>query len=1060
MVSDKTDKIEIGVFAVLFTLSSLMIIYNAVFVSADIGGAEGISNCTYIIARGNYTFNHSVTVYNGTINCISVLVANVTIECNYSRLVASNGSTGKYAIWINSSNVTIKNCIFDNWTYGVGILSNNVAQRNITNVTIMNNTFLNIRQYAILTNGTSNKVNLSWNNISVTGATGIGIYVNNSNYTTIRNNNITTNGTGGYGIYLYKSRSNRTIIGQNNITTFGNYGHGIYLHYSNVSNITRNNITIKGNYSIGILLNESNRTIMDQLKINISGNYSYGIQLQSTVATNISESNITTSGGYGYGIYFGLGNNSNNNITRINITTSGAYGYGIYLTNANESNLDTNYIYTKNNYGFGIYIYNTNNTELDTNNITTRGNYSYGHYLVGSSYIAINASAVLASGKNNSYGVYFDTSKATNITRSKFKTPNSQALYLTITKNMIYFNHSVISSTEAGNAIFYTFNNKSSGTKGKMTTQTLGQIVIANSSNMSLGILTMNHSDGIMIVKSFNITINASTIRTNITDTHAISAYYTNNSTINRANITTTGPGSYGLYLYNSHHMTITGNSFNSTKQKSIYVTDSLIKSVYYNHTMGGNNQTGRNNYSIWYMYGNTSISNGNKSLGQLIIAFTDKVNVTNVSVINDDGIQLIKANRTKLSYCKVNMSNTYDNAYGIHVLNSSSVNVSNNLITTTSLHGYGLYLQDDSDSGDYDKNNITTTGASGYGIKLVDASNNTIERNRVKVTSTTDAYVVYLLSTTGGNTISNNFFNYSGTSSTKGVGVYIGTNIANNWYQQYTHSPDIGNIIGNEYIGGNYWTNKSADGYSDDCSDNDGDYICDTLINLSAGILNRDLYPLANSTLYTTTTSNPSSSPVTSPETITSTDNKIISIINAGKSETIKGFTENTGIESIKITVTNTASNVKVSVSKYSTKPANVSKAKEGAVYGYLEINVQNLENKLDNALIKLKVPKSWLTTNNLERDKVALFKFAGNDWTKLNTNFDSEDNENNYYTASVNSFSYFAIAGITEEATLAPPEEEEKEEEPSSNWWIWVISAVAGLIIAGIIAIRQKKR
>ncbi len=48
--------------------------------------------------------------------------------------------------------------------------------------------------------------------------------------------------------------------------------------------------------------------------------------------------------------------------------------------------------------------------------------------------------------------------------------------------------------------------------------------------------------------------------------------------------------------------------------------------------------------------------------------------------------------------------------------------------------------------------------------------------------------------------------------------------------------------IINTPYIGGNYWTTPNMDGYSDTCSDNDNDNICDAPYNINGSI---DYYPL-----------------------------------------------------------------------------------------------------------------------------------------------------------------------------------------------------------------------
>jgi len=64
-------------------------------------------------------------------------------------------------------------------------------------------------------------------------------------------------------------------------------------------------------------------------------------------------------------------------------------------------------------------------------------------------------------------------------------------------------------------------------------------------------------------------------------------------------------------------------------------------------------------------------------------------------------------------------------------------------------------------------------------------------------------------------------------------------------------------NIINGPYIGGNYWTNSSGDGYSDTCADLDGDWICDDAYNLStiAGKNFYDYLPLSPNLIAPTVT-------------------------------------------------------------------------------------------------------------------------------------------------------------------------------------------------------------
>jgi len=233
--------------------------------------------------------------------------------------------------------------------------------------------------------------------------------------------------------------------------------------------------------------------------------------------------------------------------------------------------------------------------------------------------------------------------------------------------------------------------------------------------------------------------------------------------------------------------------------------------------------------------------------------------------------------------------------------------------------------------------------------------------------------------------------------------------------------------------------------------TDNYGTFTLTCTVRDNAGNTN------TTTTSYTVASGNPGSDS-SGISTETSKDTKIISTLNAGESQTITGFAEDSGIEDITIKAKNEMNNIKVIVKKYDSLPSSIAVAKEGKVYGYLEIDADNLNSDLDSAVIKIKVEKSWLSDNNLNKDEVALYKLVNDEWEKLDTKFDSEDNLYNYYTVTTDSFSYYSIAGITSEATL-PPEEKEEVEEAKSNLWMWIIIIVVVLIIVGVIVIKKKR-
>jgi PGF-pre-PGF domain-containing protein len=190
---------------------------------------------------------------------------------------------------------------------------------------------------------------------------------------------------------------------------------------------------------------------------------------------------------------------------------------------------------------------------------------------------------------------------------------------------------------------------------------------------------------------------------------------------------------------------------------------------------------------------------------------------------------------------------------------------------------------------------------------------------------------------------------------------------------------------------------------------------------------------------------------------------------VTPGAATIMKNFDPEYGIKQISVQVNNTAQNVRVTVTKYDGKPAQVTKEKEGKVYSYLRIKTQNLENKLSKGIISLKISKSWLSNNSIEKDNIALYKFDEDDeeWEELETTYKEEDTDNYYYDVELTNFSYFAIAETEakpEEAVT--PEEEpevtvEEELEEKAEWggvWLWI--AVIVIIIAVVAYIIYNKK
>jgi len=94
-------------------------------------------------------------------------------------------------------------------------------------------------------------------------------------------------------------------------------------------------------------------------------------------------------------------------------------------------------------------------------------------------------------------------------------------------------------------------------------------------------------------------------------------------------------------------------------------------------------------------------------------------------------------------------------------------------------------------------------------------------------------------------------------------------------------------------------------------------------------------------------------------------------------------------------------------------TKPSAGDPVSTGAVYKYIEITKINAVDS-DFSLIKIrfKVPKTWITTNNIDSLKVSLYRYSSG-WDKLVTTRTSSDSTYYYYEAISPGFSTFSIAG-----------------------------------------------
>ena len=281
---------------------------------------------------------------------------------------------------------------------------------------------------------------------------------------------------------------------------------------------------------------------------------------------------------------------------------------------------------------------------------------------------------------------------------------------------------------------------------------------------------------GIYIYRDSQQTTNITIKNCVVTDWDSANIYlkYANGNTI--TNVTSNSSPSNGIYLYSSSSNTITNITTNSNNEKGIHLYSSS-SNIFTNITA---------NYNIL------------------------------------DGILL----ESSSSNIFTNITANYNSWAGIYFYSSSSNTLTDTTASSNSY--YGILFRSSS------SNTLTDTTASSnshYGIRIYLNSDNNIIANST-ISNNTNAGLY--LEEDGSddpeyNTIYNCLFNNS-------VNVKIDSGIAGENYFNTTKRLGTRIYSNGNYIGGNYYTNSTGNGYSDICIDSNHDGFCDNALNLSSG--------------------------------------------------------------------------------------------------------------------------------------------------------------------------------------------------------------------------------
>ncbi|MBU0457645.1 MAG: right-handed parallel beta-helix repeat-containing protein, partial [Nanoarchaeota archaeon] len=405
-------------------------------IQAECGGITPCSCGDSVTASLTLTENLS-----GPGPCLTTNADNIIIDCNGYTL-RRNGDTYP-GIYINSTNVTVKNCLITNFSYGI------LFESGFSNSTAVNNTIYD-NTYGIGLSGFANTLdsNSIYNNSYYGVSMGItkdhnvrnniiydngyyGFSLVDVNTSTFTNNTVNTSSVTGYGFFLFGAISNNftdnivttinsnasgfhvvphlgffnsssNVFKDNTIKTIGVNAHGFFLNNSGSNNITGNTINTSGNGGRGIYLISASDNILISNIIDTNNTNSHGIYSYSSNSIDIINNEITADNAYGILINNSVSNTIfSNNVTTYNNGEACIYvisdsmntsanitsnilnttlGGGIYVRNSTENTLMSNIVDIING-DVGVYLYNASSNIINDNNITVNGSESMGIFL-------------------------------------------------------------------------------------------------------------------------------------------------------------------------------------------------------------------------------------------------------------------------------------------------------------------------------------------------------------------------------------------------------------------------------------------------------------------------------------------------------------------------------------------------------------------------------------------------------------------------------------------------------------------------------------------------------
>ena len=323
--------------------------------------STALSACANLsIAGATYTMQANASATGES--CFNITATNITLDCN-GFSITGNSAAGMVAVYSNSSNTTIKNCVISGFANGIAIEGDSADYANISdnNITITYSTsctadggvcsaiYLEGADYSIISGnkGTSNKQTItlyggaSFNTIeynSFTATTTPVAYLYSSSGNTIQYSNFTAANNNAF--YLTTS-SNSNVLQFNRISSSSSAT--LYILSSSTNNTIQNNSISTTTYQAIYLIANSNIIRYN----NITGTYNT-IRLFGASSNNITGNYIrASSNNPNYGSVV-VASSSNSNTLWNNLINSSSSGSDeakpVYLNSGNHNQFYNNTI--------------------------------------------------------------------------------------------------------------------------------------------------------------------------------------------------------------------------------------------------------------------------------------------------------------------------------------------------------------------------------------------------------------------------------------------------------------------------------------------------------------------------------------------------------------------------------------------------------------------------------------------------------------------------------------------------------------------------------------------